>query len=303
MNHAKQIVKLLIKIENQIRPLEDAIQAHAFQFGWESDDFRSNHAAVCEAERTNDEAQEILLSDNDCDLALLEHVRAIRKAIDAANFMCVNSYNLDAHYTAICKIRSSVDEAMQVLLKAVPGNEQSDITLKVITTQKNLELTDLKNPYNLDICKTLWELASCFENKCFIAVMCLCGRIMEAALKLRVESMPEADRNPVLAEYLDSQKPPLAKTFDRLSLQQLVELSKKFSRCQIGWLTPGLEEGAKLVQLYRNMNAHARNNGKIAFPNDNNATTVISVILDLLGQTSESLSEQSNSTKTETFPK
>jgi hypothetical protein len=138
-----------------------------------------------------------------------------------------------------------------------------------------LRKTAAKYPdlYSRDIYESLGELQVCLANHCYIAVMCLCGKVLEDALKLRLSRLD--------ARSCDAQMRKRLEQCDYLALGGLVTLLDDL-KDQAGRLPEGLRNDVNKITLYRNSYAHSNKPGEPPIPSENDARSVIHSLLDVL---------------------
>lgn len=106
---------------------------------------------------------------------------------------------------------------------ALIGGARTEVSEAVSSLQIECATVNLNEVYRDDFLKTLDEIRICFDDECFIAVIALCGKILEVCLKevlLRHSITPDPNamvgplirsiRERLPSEYLDPSLPSIA---------------------------------------------------------------------------------------------
>lgn len=108
------------------------------------------------------------------------------------------------------------DEELRRVVAPLIGGPANEVSEAVLLLQRECLSADLNDVYRDDFLKTLDEIRICFDEDCFIAVIALCGKVLEVCLKeilhrhnvqpdpnAMVGSLIKSIRERLPTEYLD----------------------------------------------------------------------------------------------------
>lgn len=75
------------------------------------------------------------------------------------------------------------DAELRLAVRRLTSDATSEVSQAVSALQVDCENAGLNEFYRSDFLKTLDEIRICFDEECFIAVIALCGKILEVCLK------------------------------------------------------------------------------------------------------------------------
>jgi hypothetical protein len=302
MTDINNLFKMLCRIEKLLWPVCAGIRgdismdaspyAHGLGYRQFEADRDMNGKALSNAYALLEQAECIATAETFTGAAdVLLALRKVRMALSAAtaNFNAPHIY--DGYIESLGEVLTATltrcGEAITLLAKAASdeAEQETDVLVVSLSELYDRAATMHGNAYNDDIKESLNELRRCLASECFIACMCLCGRMIEAALKMRFIHIPESQRTGIYGAFRKKNSEIGDKELDQLGLGVLIALSKQIGPKTIGWLPEGLANDADKINRFRNSYVHARQKGETPIPSEHDTRSVIHTLADVLSRT------------------
>lgn len=78
---------------------------------------------------------------------------------------------------------STSEQKLRSAVAVLTGDVKSEVSQSIIALRKECQEASLNENYKDEFLHTLEEIAICFDNKCYLAAIGLCGKILEVCLK------------------------------------------------------------------------------------------------------------------------
>lgn len=159
------------------------------------------------------------------------------------------------------ELAKSIEELRRAVAR-LTGDAASEVSQAVVDLQAECAASELNEVYRDDFLKTLDEIRICFDEGCQIAVIALCGKLLEVCLKellLRNDVTP--DPKAMVGSLIKSIRERLPSTY----------------------LDPSLSSIANIVNESRITAVHARE--RIPVPSRDQAIMVVFAMRDLVRRT------------------
>lgn len=132
---------------------------------------------------------------------------------------------------------SKSEQELRIAAADLTGNAKHEVSESVRELLRECERARINENYKEEFLRTLEEIATCFDEGCFIAAIGLCGKILEACLKevlirhnitfepkLMVGQLIKAIKEKVPAEYVD---PALSNIVDIINQSRITAVHAK----------------------------------------------------------------------------
>jgi hypothetical protein len=154
------------------------------------------------------------------------------------------------------------DDELRCVVARLTGDAVTEVSKAVADLQVECEAAGLNEIYAADFLKTLDEIRICFDEQCFIAVIGLCGKLLEVCLK---ESLLRHGVSPDPNAMVGS----------------LIKLIRE--RLPATYLDPSLSSIVNIINTSRITAVHAKE--RIPVPSRDQAVMVIFALRDVVRRT------------------
>ncbi|NCD34467.1 MAG: hypothetical protein EOL87_13770 [Spartobacteria bacterium] len=200
--------------------------------------------------------------------AMLSNVETCHKSLIEAG----TTEEEESHIALIAKFKKELNAFRDFIKKSEKSpmvNNQLQCSMQSDCHELNelVKASGIDQEYKADFLSGIRECHVCFANECWIALICLCGRMLELALRIRVMNAGLWD-----------------KQYDEYPISGLLKvLSDKKSDAD--YLPPDLKNIANVIKEYRNSYAHKK--GEKPIPSESQAKTVFYAVKNMMERTLE----------------
>ncbi len=189
-------------------------------------------------------------------------------------------YRYEKHHTSLAETISNANACFGEVKEAIPLDSPG-LAAQISDIQERLNEICLSEDERRDMNFTLAEIATCTQNRCYIAAIALCGRCLERALWLLLDAANVT---------FNRDKDGMQKLWEKLTHPK--NLEKLPGRAQNVFDQAQQRELFRIVQRYRNACAHAQSDP--LFPSLSYVTFVIGALGAFWENTASILNEKSS---------